>query len=331
MTKSPRLIRIGILLFAVIVPFLAGCHQTRQENSGIRIIILKGPSAMGMINLIDSSAAITGRPLAIEVVDEPMQVRSRMLVDKPEIAVLPLNMAAIMYNKGVDYQLLAVPVWGTLYLTGTDSTVRRWADLKGKTVHLMGKGATPDILFRYLLDKHQILPDRDIRLVYTFPTHIDLSNAMIAGQASLAVLSEPMFSLAQTRNPLIRQIMDLDIEWATATPEDPTLPSTAIMVRKDFARDHWKDIHAIAEAWNRSTEFVNHFPEKAAARIAYHKIVPDAAVALRSIPRSRLYFRYADEIRSAIQGNLKVFLTFNPDAIGGRLPDEKFIYTRPDH
>lgn len=331
MIKFSRSIRTGILLFTVLIPLLAGCHHTRQENSGIRIITLKGPSAMGMINLIDSAATIAGTPLAIEIVDEPMQVRSRMLVDKPEIAVLPLNMAAIMYNKGVDYQLLAVPVWGTLYLTGTDSTVRHWADLKGKTVHLMGKGATPDILFRYLLEKHQILPDKDIRLDYAFPTHIDLSNAMIAGQASLAVLSEPMFSLAQARNPLIRQIMDLDIEWAAVTPEDPTMPSTAILVRKDYARDHWKDIQAIAEAWNRSTEFVNQYPEKAALRIAYHKIVPEAAVALRSIPRCRLYFRYADEIRPAIQGNLKVFLTFNPDAIGGRLPDEKFIYTRPDH
>ncbi|MFH0762187.1 MAG: ABC transporter substrate-binding protein [Bacteroidota bacterium] len=308
-----------------------GCRYSRQESSDIRIITLKGPSAMGMINLIDSAVTIAGRPLAIEVIDEPMQVRARMLVDKPEIAVLPLNMAAIMYNKGVDYQLLAVPVWGTLYLTGTDSTIRNWDDLKGKTVHLMGKGATPDILFRYLLEKHGISPDHDIRLDYSFPTHIDLSNAMIAGQASLAVLSEPMFSLAQARNPGIRLIMDMDIEWAEAVPEDPTFPQTAIMVRTDFARDHWKDISTIAEAWKRSTEFVNNNPEMAAERIAYHKILPDAAVALRSIPRCRLFFRYADEIRPAIKGNLNVFLIFNPDAVGGRLPDEKFIYSKPDH
>lgn len=331
MIPFPRLIPTRVLLFAILVPLLAGYRCSRQENPGVRIATLKGPSAMGMINLIDSASTIAGTPLAIEILDEPMQVRSRMLVDKPEIAVLPLNMAAIMYNKGSDYQLLAVPVWGTLYLAGTDSAVRHWADLKGRTVHLMGRGATPDILFRYLLEMHQILPEKEIRLDYSFPTHIDLSNAMIAGQASLAVLSEPMFSLAQAKNQRIRQIMDLDIEWAAVTPEYPTMPSTAILVRKDYAREHRREIQVIAEAWNRSTDFVNRFPEQAAVRIAYHKIVPDAAVALRSIPRSRLYFRYADEIRPAIEGNLKVFLTFNPNAIGGRLPDEEFIYTKPDH
>jgi NitT/TauT family transport system substrate-binding protein len=329
MEKKQGLIRAGILLLLTLV--VAGCHTGREGNSGIRILVLKGPSAMGMINLIDSAATVTGKPLAIEIIDEPMQVRSRMLVDKPEIAVLPLNMAVIMYNKGADYQLLAVPVWGTLYLTGTDSTVQHWADLKGKTVHLMGKGATPDVLFRFLLQENQLIPDQDIRLDYTFPNHIDLSNAMIAGQSSLAILSEPLFSLAQATNPLIRMIMDLDHEWAAAVPGNPALPQTAIMVRADFAREHWKELSSIGEAWKRSTVFVNAHPTEAAGRIAYHKILPTASIATLSIPRCRLDFRYADEIRSEIQGNLKVFLTFNPDAIGGQMPDEKFIYTRPDH
>ncbi len=286
---------------------------------------------MGMINLIDSAATATSVPLRIEILDEPMQVRARMLVDKPEIAVLPLNMAAILYNKGIDYQVLAIPVWGTLYLFGSDTTVKTWQDLKGKTVHLMGKGATPDILFRYLLGKQGLVPETDIRLDYTFPTHIDLSNAVIAGKADLAVISEPLVSLAQSRNPSIHEIMDLNREWARAVPENPTLPQTAILVRADFARDNPGLLAEIMETWSRSTTYVNRNSSEAALRIASNRILPDSVVALQSIPRCNLLFRYAGEIRPVIAAYLKVFLTFNPDAIGGQMPDEAFIYQKQDH
>jgi hypothetical protein len=59
--------------------------------------------------------------------------------------------------------------------------------------------------------------------------------------------------------------------------------------------------------------------------------LPDAEVARRSIPGCSLNFRYAAEIRPEIGQYLKVFFTFNPDAIGGKLPDEEFICQKPDH
>ncbi|OFY52394.1 MAG: hypothetical protein A2X22_00490 [Bacteroidetes bacterium GWF2_49_14] len=320
------------LLFSLILLLsLAGCRSPQGKPGGPTILILKGPSAMGMINLIDSAATVSSLPLNIEILDEPMQVRARMLVDKPEIAVLPLNMAAILYNKGLDYQVIAIPVWGTLYLFGSDTTIKTWQELKGKTVHLMGKGATPDILFRYLLGRQGLTPGGDVKLDYTFPTHVDLSNAVIAGKAELAVISEPLVSLAEARNPAIREIMDLNREWALAVPESPTLPQTAILVRTDFARGNPGLLSVIMEAWNRSTQYVNSQWSEAASRIAFNRILPDSAIAVRSIPRCNLLFRYAREIRPVIDAYLKVFLTFNPDAIGGQMPDEAFIYQKPDH
>ncbi len=320
------------LLFSLLLLFsLTGCRSPQGKPGDITILTLKGPSAMGMINLVDSAASAASVPLNIEILDEPMQVRARMLVDKPEMAVLPLNMAAILYNKGLDYQVLAIPVWGTLYLFGSDTTIKTWQHLKGKTVHLMGKGATPDILFRYLLGRQGLTPDQDVKLDYSFPTHIDLSNAVIAGKANLAVISEPLVSLAESRNPAIREIMDLNREWALVVPNNPTLPQTAILVRTDFSRDNPGLVSEIMEAWSRSTNSVNNHPNEAASRIAFNRILPDSAIAVRSIPRCNLLFRYAGEIRPVIDAYLKVFLTFNPDAIGGQMPDEAFIYQKPDH
>jgi NitT/TauT family transport system substrate-binding protein len=240
-------------------------------------------------------------------------------------------MAAIIYNKDVPYQVIAIPVWGTLYLFGSDSSINNWQSLKNKRVFLMGKGTTPDILFRYLLNIHGIIPDKDITLDYSFPTHIDLANAVSAGQADLAVLSEPLVSLARARNPSIMQLMDLDAEWAKAFPGNPSMPQTALIGRTDFIKDHPDWITKICEAWSQSIEYVNRFPDRAAERIVFHKILPERSIATVSIPRCNLKFRYASEIRPEIEQYLQVFFTFNPDAVGGKLPDEKFISQKPDY
>lgn len=60
---------------------------------------------------------------------------------------------------------------------------------------------TPDVLFRHLLRKNGLDPDRDLLLDYSFPTHIDLAQAVNAGQAELAVISEPLATLAIRNNP----------------------------------------------------------------------------------------------------------------------------------
>jgi len=319
------------LVFLIPVLILTGCHSGQVKETGVTFLALKGPSAMGMIYLIDSPGQILPEKLNIEILDEPMLIRARMLKDQPELAVLPLNMGAILYNKGMPYQVIAIPVWGTLYLFGSDTSIDSWQSLQNKRVFMMGKGTTPDIVFRYLLNFHGIKPDQDVILDYSYPTHIDLANAVAAGQAQLAVISEPLLSLARARNPSILQIMDLNAEWTRALPGSPEMPQTALMGRKDFIRDHPGWVRKISEAWSRSTQLVNLHPDQAAQRIVFHKILPDAAMAVNSIPRCNLKFRFGSELRPEIGQYLQVFFTFNPEAIGGKLPDEKFICEKPDY
>ena len=94
----------------------------------------------------------------------------------------------------------------------------------------MAKGMTPDVLFRYLLQKNDIDPDRDISLDYSFPTHIDLANAVAAGQADPGVISEPLASLAMQNNKALRRIFSLNDEWRKY--QGIPLAETAFMAKK---------------------------------------------------------------------------------------------------
>lgn len=307
--------------------FLLGCTSSNdKELSKSKIIFatLKGPSSMGMIKLIDSLESAQDSNIEIKILNEPIQVRKMIIDGTADFAVLPTTMAALVYNKGLNYKLIAVPVWGTLYLFGNDTTISQWNDLKGKRIHVMAKGMTPDVLFKYLLKANGIDPEKDVILDYSFPTHIDLANAISGEQAQLGVISEPMVSLAIQKNSRIKPIFDLNHEWQKAL--DMPIAQTALLVSKNTIDKNPELIEQILEQYKKSSSWVNSNPEEAANLIAKYNILPNSEVALKSIPRSNLDFVRANEIKVQIENYLKVFFEMDPNTIGGKMPDEEFIY-----
>jgi NitT/TauT family transport system substrate-binding protein len=279
---------------------------------------------MGMIRMIDSIANAGDTDISIKIENEPIQVRKMMLDGSADFAILPTTMAALVYNKGMDYRLIAIPVWGTLYLFGNDTSITSWENLRNKRVYVMARGMTPDVLFRYLLQYNGINPEKDVTLDYSFPTHIDLANAVAAGQATLGVISEPLASMVISRNKSVHSLFDLNREWENI--QGSPIALTALLVKADIIKENPQKVEQFLLDYEKSSLWVNQQPDSAAALIVKYGILPDHEVALRAIPGSRLNFIRAQNIRPQIISYLNVFYTMNPDIIGGKIPDEKFFY-----
>jgi NitT/TauT family transport system substrate-binding protein len=279
---------------------------------------------MGMIRMIDSIANAGDTDISIKIENEPIQVRKMMLDGSADFAILPTTMAALVYNKGMDYRLIAIPVWGTLYLFGNDTSITSWENLRNKRVYVMARGMTPDVLFRYLLQYNGINPEKDVTLDYSFPTHIDLANAVAAGQATLGVISEPLASMVISRNKSVHSLFDLNREWENI--QGSPIALTALLVKADIIKENPQKVEQFLLDYEKSSLWVNQQPDSAAALIVKYGILPDHEVALRAIPGSRLNFVRARDIRPQIISYLNVFYTMNPDIIGGKIPDEKFFY-----
>ncbi len=321
MSKKP------VLFILVIIIVAAGCGgnaRNSESKTSYTVATLKGPSSMAMIRLIDSINSTADPGIRIDILDEPTQVRKMVLDGSADFAILPTTTAAIIYNKDVDYKLIAIPVWGTLYLLGSDTAITGWEDLRNKTVNVMGRGITPDIMFRHLLQKNGIDPEKEITLDYRFPSHIDLANAVASGQAKLGVVSEPQVSLVLSKNKDLRPILDLNLEWSKQ--QEIPIAQTAFLCSGGMIKENVGIVEQLISAYERSTLWVNEHPDSAALLIVKYGILPDYEVALGSIPRSNLNFVRADTIQSQIKEYFEIFYTMNPDIIGGKIPDENFFY-----
>lgn len=312
----------NFFLFFITLLIITGCAQ-KPDVEKIRIATLRGPSAIGMVKMIDSLNQLENSTIEIKIYNEPIQVRKLMLENEVDFAVLPTTMGAILYNKGIPYKLAAIPVWGTLYLFGNDTTISSWSNLKGKRIHLMAKGMTPDVLFKYLLVENNINPNEDVILDYSFPTHIDLANAVAANQADLAVISEPLVSLVMQKNKNVYPLMDLNLEWQKIN-ETP-ITQTGLLVHKDFVNQNKNVLNELLKSYENSSKWVTENPEKASKLVVKYGILPSAEVAESSIPRCNLNYKDASEIKKEILEYLNTFYELNPLIVGNKIPDDNFF------
>jgi len=278
---------------------------------------------MSLVTMMASTDSLANHKVEYTLLNEPRQVRALLLKERCDFAFLPMNMAAILYNKGLPYQLAMVPVWGTLYLCGSDETVKNVGDLKGKRVHLMARGMNPDLIFRFLLKENGIDPDSDLNLDYSFPSHIDLANAVNADIAKLAVLSEPQLSLVKHKNPKIHTLIDLNALWESVTGF--AIPQTALVVHSAQAKQNPLLVNAFIDRLQATVKEANSFPLKTAHQVVEYTILPDAAVAQQAWPACHINPLTVWDSMDALNKYLEVFYTFNPVTIGGQIPDEGFI------
>ena len=317
---------IFIQLFAFIFALLIQGCSTGEKTDTITVATLRGPSAIGMIKMIEDPPDIYGRKPSFVINNEPIKTVPLISQGKVDFAILPSNLAAVLYNQGVDYQLAAIPVFGTLYLFGTDSTIHTWQDVKGKTIYSMGKGLTPDVILRYLLQKNDIDPEIDVTIDYSFPSHIELAHAVASGHADLAVISEPLVSMVIAKNPDIIAIFDLNKEWEKSTKGEIPLAQTALLVRKSFAQENPRSVRKFLEYYEESELWINDNYLEGAAYIVKHNVLPDTSIALASIPKCNIRFARAIDIKPSIDEYFTIFYNFNPEIIGGKVPDEGFYF-----
>ncbi len=309
-----------------------GCSARKGTNEAtlekISIGVLNGPSKISMVKMMDEYDSLDGIDMDYLIKNSPDLIITEMIKGTLEFAVLPTTSAALLYNRGIDYKLLGIPVWGTLWLAGTVNDIDQFTDLRGKTVYLMGRGMTPDMVFRYLIEQHDLRAGDDIYLNYSFPTPSELANVLQAGRVDLAVVSEPHASIIIGRNPGIRRILDITAEWNKVTGSDIPFTQSAFMVKEDFADRHPEIVDKIQEKYRESIGFLKAKPDSSAALLLKYEYFTDQKVAKQCVDNLHIHYEKASEHIPEIKKYLEVFYRMDPNVTGGKIPDEKFYYTK---
>ncbi len=312
--------------------FLAGilaCGTAMAEENAdvVRVTALKGPTAMGMVQMMDQAQESGAYDFSVlAAVDE---VAPMIAQGKTDIAAVPANLASVLYNNTEGkVQVLGINTLGVLYIVDHGAEVASVEDLKGRTIYASGKGATPEYSLNYILSGNGIDPEQDVTIEWK-SEHAECLAALLEDEEGIALLPQPFVTTAQMKDEKVHVSLDLTEEWdkLQADAEKPSGLLTGVtIVRKEFAEEHPDLVAQFLEDYRASVEFAQTDVEGAAALIGSFDIVPEQ-VAVKALPFCNITLIEGQEMQDKLSGYLNVLFEQNPKAVGGALPGEDFYYS----
>ena len=309
------------LFSAVIVAVLAlclvlGCASAYADVAvNTRVYTLNGTTGFGMAGMI--ADAKPGYSFTVET--DPSVVTAALVSGDCDIAALPTNAASALYNKtGGKIQVLALNTRGVLYLvTDGKEKIESIADLNGKTVYAPAQN--PSFIFAALCSKYGI--ELDIDTSYAQPA--ELNAAVAAGQVGLAVLPEPMVTVARSQNPDLTVALDLTAEWDKVF-EPGSLVQGCVVVRREFAEQYPEAVKQFLADYEASVKLLSEDVQAAAEKIEASGIFAKAAVAAKAIPNCNICFVTGEDMQRELGAFLEIMSEKAPQSIGGAVPGSDF-------
>lgn len=295
-----------------------------SDATPVRVAALKGPTAMGLVQLMDESGAgsVDGNDYSFSIVASPTEMTPMIVRGEVDIAALPANLASVLYNNtdgGV--RVLAVNTLGVLYIVQHGDDVSSVQDLAGKTIYASGKGSTPEYALSYILEEAGLA---DSVTVEWKSEHAECVAAIVNDSDAVALLPQPFVTTAMMQDPSIRVALDLNDAWAEVSP-DSALITGVIVARTAFVEANGEAVDSFLAQYRESTDYANSDVAGAAALVGKYDIVPEA-VALKALPECNIVCITGDEMEADLSSYLAVLYEANPASVGGSLPLEDFYY-----
>ena len=308
----------------------------------LRIAGLKGPTTMGLVNLLSMEQAGTAAmDYDLQLYGAADEIVPLLIKGELDMAAIPANLAATLYQKtngGIQavavntlgqkttggIQAVAVNTLGVLYVVEQGDTVHSMADLKGRTILSTGKGTTPEYVLRYLLTANGIVPDKDVDIQY-YSEATEVTAQMASTQDAIAVLPQPYVTAAGLKDDTLRVALDLTAEWDKVA--DTQLITGVTVVRKAYAEEHPDVVAAFLADYAQSVNAANTDLDGTAALCEEQGVVAKAAIAKKALPNCNIVCLTGEELKADVSGYLQVLYDADPAAVGGTLPGEDFYWT----
>jgi NitT/TauT family transport system substrate-binding protein len=298
-----------------------------QEETGetvtVRVAGLKGPTTMGLVKLWqdqeDGNAQGNYEFSMMTGADEIMPL---MLKGELDIALLPANAAAVLYQKSEGaVSVIDINTLGVLYVVSGDSSISSVADLKGKTIYLTGKGTTPDYALQYLLAQNQI-DLSDVTLEYKSEA-TEVAAVLQENPDGIGLLPQPFVTAACAQNEGLSVVLDINEEWEKLNDGNGLVTGVTV-VRKEFLEENPDAVALFMQEHKESASFANTNVEEAAELVAARGIVEKAPVAAKAMPACNITYIDGNDMKEMLSAYLNVLFEQNPEFIGGAIPEDDF-------
>ena len=319
--KAALMLVIAAALIAALAVGFAACDPKDETPGALRVAAPEGTPALAIARLKTDNATLAGHAMTYEVVS-PSLIAADMSGGKADVVIMPVNAGANLIRQGADYRLISVAVNGSLFMVGsTDDGAIERADIAGSKVACIGQGATPGLVFEYVMRSMGLeivaankTPGENQVAVQYVADGPAAKMELVDGKVDFAVVGEP--AATTFKNALgLNAELDMQAAWKDATGEE-TYPQAGLFVRTSLAADA-EFTSALFDALAASKEWVNSNPSEVGAFMKAN-LYESAAFPAPSISRCAID---AEPLGEADRAEILAFLSAVMPKAGGTAVD----------
>jgi NitT/TauT family transport system substrate-binding protein len=301
--------------------------EPTEESYDVNIGFLVGPTGVGASYMLsENDAGLTKNHYNLTLESDPSNIVSAVISGSLDIAAVPTNVAATLYNKTEkNVQIVAINTLNVLYILENGQSINSVADLAGKTIYATGQGSNPEYVLNYVLSQNGLEVGTDVTV--EFMDSAELATQMAEGMIDICMLPVPAATSVLVKNENVRTALSIGDEWSAVT-DGNTLTQGCVIVRADlenkdaiianFLEDYGESIAYMTDEANL---------DDAAQLTVDYGIIAAAPIAKKAIPDCNITFiAGAQEIKDCLSEYYEILFQANPASIGGALPDDGIYY-----
>ena len=320
--------RRDILRGLPVAALAGGLRPARAGGlAGLQVLGAPNASTIVLVRVLESPAWQAVAPDSqFRLWRDTDELRAGIVSGETRLFTTPSHVPALFANRGVPVRLLAIISMGHLYVVSDDARVGSLADLRGRRVTAFFRNDMPDLVFRALLRKEGLEPERDLEIDYV-ATPMEAAQLAIAGRASTVLLSEPpatmAINMAAHAGRVLYRGISLQAEWGRHFGH-PRIPMAGVALHQSLIDEAPEVLAALRNGLPEAERWVAANPDQAGA-LAERTMEIRAPLFRHALENLNIDVVGARAVQAEIMAFYQVLLDLNPAAIGGRLPDQSLF------
>lgn len=290
----------------------------------IRVIVPDGLPALSIVNMMSTTKEIDGKKIDYKVEKLSDALVVNMLKREGDIAVVPSNFSAQLYNKNLGYKILGTVGWGSFYVVSREN-IKSLEELKGKEVYTFGKGLTPDIIFQSILERKGI-DKKDIKINYLSNGN-EVASLYLGKKVDTIVIPEPMLSKVLSKSLSSNIVANLNDEWKNIIESDLGYPQSTLVVKEEVYNTNPKLVEEFISKLTESISLIYKNQDKTTENIKLNNLGIDTSILDKVLTRANISYTQVVDCQEEYHKYFEILESVNKKVIGGKLPDEE-IYAK---
>ena len=311
-----------LILTIILVVNLTGCSLSKD----VRVKTYNGLPAISICKLIKEEENIkSSYKTSYTIESNDKKLIESLNKKEVDIALVPTDMAAKVYNKNSSYQICASIGQGSYYLVTSDPEVRGFnSTLINKEIAIAGESSMTDNIVKAILKKNNI-DETLVKFKYT-NTVPELVKTLTLGEIYTGIVPETSLTSLLYKHSGLKILASTNDAYENTFDISEGYPQFSVIVRKDFAKNNKEYVNKFLFKLKESIEFVNNNPLQAGAYGEELKIPIKPQILSKAIKRCNLKFIEIDKFKQNYEYFFDILYNYNNEAVGGTVPDESIYH-----